>query len=241
MDSDDLHELVGAYALDALDPDEAQAFESHLETCPRCRAELRDHRDTASFLAHAGAPAPDGLWDRIAANLEMPPPDMARVLPFTNKRRRRFIVALSVAAALLVALNSAVLIQQRNEIRDLRPSRTANLQALAERTYGASGGSRAHLVTANGAVAADAVLTSSGQGYLLHMAMHRLDAAHTYQLWGLNSAGKMVSLGILGTDPKVASFSAKVPITTLAVTIERAQGAVAPTSSPLVTGTLHGA
>jgi anti-sigma-K factor RskA len=234
----DLHELVGAYALDALEGDEVQEFEVHLETCPRCRAELRDHRDTASFLAHAGATAPDGVWDRIAQQLDEAPPDIARVLPF-NRKRRRWVTVVSIAAALLVAVNSAVLIQQRREIRDLSPSSAANLQALAERALEVPGAQRTQFLGPDGAVLADAVVTPEGHGYLLHMSMHTLDSDHAYQLWGLTTEGDMVSLGVLGGHPRVASFSADLTITKLAITIERAHGAVAPTSSPIVTGTLE--
>ncbi len=70
----ELQELLGAYALDAVDPDEAAEIEFHLLTCPRCRAELAEHREVAALLGYAGAPAPAGVWDRIVAGLEEPPP-----------------------------------------------------------------------------------------------------------------------------------------------------------------------
>lgn len=71
---EELQELLGAYALDAVDPDEAAALERHLPTCPRCRNELADHREVAALLGYAGADAPTGVWDRIIASLEEPPP-----------------------------------------------------------------------------------------------------------------------------------------------------------------------
>jgi anti-sigma factor RsiW len=70
----ELQELLGAYALDAVAPDEAAAIERHLPTCPRCRNELTDHREVAALLGYAGAAAPSGVWDRIVASLEEPPP-----------------------------------------------------------------------------------------------------------------------------------------------------------------------
>jgi anti-sigma-K factor RskA len=70
----EIQELLGAYALDAVEPDEAEAVEQHLRDCPRCRDEVGCHREAAALLAHAGAPAPAGLWDRIAAQLEEEPP-----------------------------------------------------------------------------------------------------------------------------------------------------------------------
>ena len=38
--SPDLHHLSGAYAVDALDRDERDAFEHHLSVCDACRAEV---------------------------------------------------------------------------------------------------------------------------------------------------------------------------------------------------------
>src|SRR3954468_13451869 len=72
---DEFTELLGAYALDAIDDDEREAIEAHLLTCPRCRAEVAEHREVAAFLSK-GAPAPDGVWDRIAAELSPPAPPL---------------------------------------------------------------------------------------------------------------------------------------------------------------------
>ena len=65
----DASELLGAYALDAVEPDEAAAIEAHLETCPRCRAELVSHREVVGLLAYAGQEAPEGLWDRVVSRI----------------------------------------------------------------------------------------------------------------------------------------------------------------------------
>src|SRR5690606_4393398 len=78
---DEIAELLGAYALDAVEPEEAAAVEAHLAVCPRCAAEVADHREVAAMLAHSGAPAPEGLWSRISASLEEAPPEMELRLP----------------------------------------------------------------------------------------------------------------------------------------------------------------
>ena len=64
---EDIQELLGAYALHAVDPDEAEVVERHLEGCPRCRAEVEGHREVATLIGNSGGDAPDGLWDRIAS------------------------------------------------------------------------------------------------------------------------------------------------------------------------------
>jgi anti-sigma factor RsiW len=42
MDPETLHGLTAAYALDALDPEERDAFEEHLAGCERCRVEVAE-------------------------------------------------------------------------------------------------------------------------------------------------------------------------------------------------------
>lgn len=66
--------LLGAFAMDAVDGDEAEAIELHLRDCPRCRAEVTEHREVAALLAHTGSPAPEGVWNRILDELEPAPP-----------------------------------------------------------------------------------------------------------------------------------------------------------------------
>ena len=41
----EVQELLGAFALDALEPDEADAVDLHLRDCPRCRAEVAEMLD----------------------------------------------------------------------------------------------------------------------------------------------------------------------------------------------------
>ncbi|MDQ6697076.1 MAG: anti-sigma factor [Actinomycetota bacterium] len=69
-----IEDLLGAFAMDAVDGDEAEAIELHLRDCPRCRAEVTEHREVAALLAHTGSPAPEGVWNRILDELEPVPP-----------------------------------------------------------------------------------------------------------------------------------------------------------------------
>lgn len=69
MTHEDIQSLLGVYALDALDPEEAAEVEEHLAECPRCSSEVAAFRNTAALLATPGGEAPPGLWDRIASEL----------------------------------------------------------------------------------------------------------------------------------------------------------------------------
>ena len=92
----DLHALVGAYALDALDGAERDRFERHLRGCRACQSEVRGFAATATALAMAtAAEPPPGLKQRVlaaAAVTRQSPPTVAKAAarrrPRTSAPRR---------------------------------------------------------------------------------------------------------------------------------------------------------
>jgi anti-sigma-K factor RskA len=72
-DHEAIESLLGAFALDAVDPDEARMIEDHLPTCPRCRAEVDAHRGMAGALGNSVVALPAGLWNRIAEGIDQAP------------------------------------------------------------------------------------------------------------------------------------------------------------------------
>jgi anti-sigma-K factor RskA len=81
--SADIHSLVGAYAVDAVDDHERAAFEQHLAECPECRAEVSELRETAARLSLATQVAPPAsLRDSVLAGIRtvrpLPPLDAPR-------------------------------------------------------------------------------------------------------------------------------------------------------------------
>lgn len=101
----DLHELTAAYALDALDADEADAYEEHLGRCEWCREELAELNDTAASLAFAMvAPAPPARLR--AAILDQAAAERSNVVPLRRRRwvTRGLAVATAAAACVAVAL-----------------------------------------------------------------------------------------------------------------------------------------
>ena len=49
----EIEELLGAYALDAVDRDTAAVIEQHLEGCVRCAAEVAQHHDCLLYTSDA--------------------------------------------------------------------------------------------------------------------------------------------------------------------------------------------
>ena len=65
----EIEELLGVYALDAVDQETAAAVEEHLEECVRCSIEVGQHHEVAGLLANSGGTAPAALWGGIAEQL----------------------------------------------------------------------------------------------------------------------------------------------------------------------------
>ena len=138
----ELDELLGAYALDALDDDEREQVEAYLDRTPEACSLVAEYRETAALLAHSGTEVPPGLWERIEQTLEEEPPQLAAPLPggvvaLGSRRarlRRRISVAVGVAAAVvLVGLLTVKVVQQDNRIDELgREAKTGSVLAAAE-------------------------------------------------------------------------------------------------------------
>jgi Anti-sigma-K factor rskA/Putative zinc-finger len=77
---DEIQDLLGAYALDAVDPETAAVVERHLEGCLRCSTEVAQHHEVAGLLANSGGASPATLWDGIASQLDgSTPPSWERL------------------------------------------------------------------------------------------------------------------------------------------------------------------
>ena len=65
----EIEELLGAYALDAVDPETAAVIARHLEECVRCSVEVAQHHEVAGMLANSGGAPSSAVWDGIAGRL----------------------------------------------------------------------------------------------------------------------------------------------------------------------------
>src|SRR6202011_5606085 len=76
----EIQDLLGAYALDAVDPETAAMVERHLEGCLKCSTEVAQHHEVAGLLANSGGASPSQLWDGIASQLDgSTPPSWERL------------------------------------------------------------------------------------------------------------------------------------------------------------------
>lgn len=225
LSHEDIQELLGAYALDAVDDDERDIIDEHLLTCPRCRAEVSDHRETAALLAFAGQDAPEGVWDRIAGSLEEAPPPMPFGLPGARpssrgpRRAIRWWSGGLVAAAAVVISLLALSVSLRDGDGD---------------RFSPPDGPRIQLTSADGRHSADMVV-SDGRGYVFNDNLPALSDDEVYQLWG-RKGSDLISLGLLGTDPDNETFVAGEGFDAYAITVEKAGGVVTSEQIPVVAG-----
>ncbi|MFJ1729870.1 zf-HC2 domain-containing protein [Streptomyces sp. NPDC088254] len=74
MTKDDALDLTGAYAMDALDQEEREAFRRHCAECPECARETVRHQEAAAWLALAASrPPPECLKVRVLAEAARTP------------------------------------------------------------------------------------------------------------------------------------------------------------------------
>jgi anti-sigma-K factor RskA len=237
---DPIDELLGAYALDAVDEDERRLVEEYLATDPRARAEVEQHREVASYLAFSGEAAPEGLWEQIAGALEeqapLPGPRLARVLP---ARRRRWTTVVVAAAAAVLVVAAAVTATWLLTDRD---GSTSTATSAIEQAYGEAwsdpSGRRAELRSDAQAFTADAVVLPDGTGFLAATSLPALPDSETWQLWGVYGDGDVISLGVLGSRPQIQAFTASDDLTALVITREQAGGVQASTTGAVLTGQL---
>jgi Anti-sigma-K factor rskA len=126
---EELDELLGAYALDAVDEHERSAVERYLERSSSAREEVRNHYEVAMALATTPGQAPMALWDRIEANMKphvtetVDPSTVTLGSDSTSSRTLafpgvRWVAA--AAAALLIASFATVSVRQHRTITALR-------------------------------------------------------------------------------------------------------------------------
>lgn len=255
MSHDELAELLAAYALDAVDPDEAVLVEAHVATCPRCAAELDAHREVVGRLGDLGGDAPRELWDVIASQATVPQGvDPATVAasdvlvlahePVTRSHRRaprrRAAAACGVVLAGIVAL---ALVAMAVRIGTL-DGRVGSLRAVAE-ARGLTEAAQAALldpgarrVALNGphgeGMLAELVVVPGAHSFLVDSTLRPLGPGETYQLWDVRPTGP-ISLGLLGADPRVVPFVVGPHSGggAFAITVEPASGSTAPTHHPV--------
>jgi anti-sigma factor RsiW len=233
--ANDIHDLVAPYALDALDDDERTEFERHLESCGRCRDELRELQEGAAALAWAAeGPEPSAeLRERILRRAHAEGQGEAQVIQF--RPRRRWLAPALGAAAAAAACVAVVLglwgVSLQNDLDHQRDLAAAQADALA--VVGDAGAQVVPLDGAEGSL----VVARNGRAALVVCGLGPAPSGETYMAWTIR-----------GTPSPAGAFDAAdegctaapldhtvAPGVTVAVTRERNPNVQLPTTDPLFT------
>ncbi|MHB8648577.1 MAG: anti-sigma factor [Gaiellaceae bacterium] len=232
MDPADLHDLTAAYALDALDADEVEAYEAHLAQCERCRQELAQLGETAASLAWGveSPPPPALLRARILAEASA---GRSNVIPLPVRRPwlvRAAAAAAAAAACVAVGLGvwAGVLSQRLHDVRSASATDARAVEILSDQAS-----RRIGLRGASGVLAVD----PTGQGVLVVRRLAPAPAGKTYEAWVIPHGDAAQPAGTFAGGPgtTIVPLGRMIPQgATVAVTIERAGGAGAPTQAPVL-------
>lgn len=237
MTHEELRDLLPAYALDALGPEEVRQVKAHLDTCEACRSELRSLRDVAAELG-AGvveSTPPAGLRAAVLEAIR-PQATRARVIVFP----RGWALGLTAAAAALVVALAGIGLSLNRSLTALQQRLAAQEAAVALLTS-----PEAKTTVLAGTVPANVRFVydpARGQGALVAADLRDPGVNLVYQIW-LIGTGPPVSAGVFRPSPGRAVI---VPVVTeltryraVAISVERApRGARQPTTTPILSGAI---
>ena len=225
----DVHTLTGAYAADALDPEERARFEEHLRDCSACQEEVAELSATAARLAFAVAePAPERLRSTVlaaaAGTRQLPPAARLVALPARQPWHRQ---PATVAAALLLVvaagLGAWALAAERAADRAERIVAVATDPDAVRVVVPIAGGGTGTLLTAD------------GRTVLRTTPLPELPDDRVYQLWVLDPQQGPQSAGVLGGGGRLEALVVGVGAGDgMGLTAEPAGGSAAPTGDLLL-------
>lgn len=235
---DGIEELLGAYALDAVDADERLIVDHHVDRCAPCEDEVAGHWEAAATLT-PGGPAPGGVWNRVFAGLEEPPPPL-HLAPVVNSRSRTpartMLTAVTALAAAIVGIFGVRVVDQGRRLDRMQTTMAGDgLRRSAVAALADPAAVRLALTAADTGLTAQTAILPDGRGYVMADQLPRLAPDRAYQLWVLIGQER-ISAGILGSSPTTAAFHVAQRFDGLAITAESAGGVAASDNAPVVFG-----
>lgn len=259
MTTDDPHDLAGAYAVDALDEEEREAFRRHCAGCPDCAREIARHQEVATWLglAAAGTPPP-GLRERVLAGAARTPQRPLALPVQADERLRRsspplllrLALAASVAAAAALGGLAAWQHQEAQEARQVtgetrreaREAREARLEAQSQaaglaRLLAAPDTTVVKKGVAYGGSGTVVVSQALNQAAYFCQDLSHLRPGKTYQLWYVTAGNEVRSAGLVPSRAGIQVVALPPPggAASLAITVEPSKGSPQPTTRPLAT------
>ena len=260
MDDRSPEDLAAAYALGALEPAEARAFENALAQSEALQREVAEYREVGALLAQGvggAAPAPS-LRSRVAERIAR---ENRSVVPLRVRGGHRaawpWWLALAATVAVAVGLGiqafrlSGQLTEREQAIARLEQTlsttearlaqREATLNAILER-----GVELATLVSASNPEPGIQLFLNRQKGVAIIHASNLQPAARgrAYQLWFIPRSGAPIPSVVFNSEPdghalvQQVEVPANLDLAAAAVTDEPDTGSSAPTTTPLLVGAI---
>jgi anti-sigma-K factor RskA len=234
-DPDELRDLLGAFALGALDDEEHDKVEGYVLEDPEARAELHKLEHAVAWLGHASPRPSEESWEAVRAEMardlgetgttsDTPSapapvePELAPVVDLGARRRARpawqRLTAVAAAIVLVVGLGLAVFSVFSGD--------------------SGSGTSTVALAAPDGRVAVTARIDGDGTGTIVTSSLPAPPSGHEYQLWAQpDPQTSMHSAGLLGTNPHGHRIHIPAHTRRIAISVEPTGGSRAPTTDPV--------
>jgi len=238
--SDEVHTLIGAYVLDAVDDVERAAVRRHLAECAECAAEAAELAATAARLGGAAAVAPppglrENVLREVARTRQAGPERRAGDGPSAVRRWRGWTAAAVAAGIIAAGAGAATYAVQEQRVRAERTQAAEVAAVLAApdarvARVDVPGGGRVSVVVSNARDEAVVVLDE----------MPAVDRAHAYQLWRMRGT-QATDAGVLPAGDTSATRVVKglAGVDGLAVSKEPAGGSHEPTLPPVASVSLR--
>lgn len=243
---------LALYALGALQGEERQAVEKHLEECSACRQELEKLRGDVALLAFSvGGPKPPARSrERLMAAISKEP----RPVQLRQRKRAIWWNALEWAAAFAAILIGVWLRQQNSDLHH----RVAELEARSAKedqqllqaeqllsTLTSPDAEHFTLVAGNTSPQPQGkAIYVRSSGTLVFLASHLppIPPQKAYELWLIPTSGTPIPAGLFKPNARGAATVIHPPLPigveakAFAITIEPEAGSSAPTSQPVMVG-----
>lgn len=229
------HDLLAAYALDAVDDHERRVFEEHLLGCAECERELAGLAPTVEALGSSVAtPPPEHLRESVLREVAdmrasaadrhattAPADDLAARRTARSSRR---LVALGAAAAAVAVIMALMFGPFRGE------------GPMTPATIAAAGDAQRYEVRVGDATATIIVSRSLDRAAIETTDMAPAPDGQDYQLWFAHADGSVTDAGVMPrVDDAAMVLSDEVDDAVgVSLTMEPAGGSPQPTSDPLV-------
>jgi anti-sigma-K factor RskA len=233
---EDIEDLLAAYALDALEPEEIAHLHALLDEHPELRAVLAELRATANKLPY-GLPEATPPAELRQRTLDYATGRAARAPARRPGRVRGWLLglgSLAVAASIAAAISWGQALSLRGELA------RANAELAAAQDDLAS--AQAVIATLQGGSGQGSMVRTNDGATVFVVKLPALQPGRTYQLWRIQGDTPPTSAGLFNVGPlgygvfPLEAGQQPQAGETVAVTDEPSGGSPGPTTPPLIAG-----